>query len=95
MQLSNQTNAGKRKMSELNSPEIGLIDEDALSKKTYTQPKSFRLTPDDNASLQQIVKAVNRESRRKISETKVIQALIQIGTKTPPSKLIKALGEIL
>jgi hypothetical protein len=83
-------------MSELNSPEVGIADEaDAYSKKTYTQPKSFRLTPDDNASLQQIVKAVNRESRRKISETKVIQALIQIGTKTPPSKLIKALGEIL
>jgi len=87
---------GKKMISELNSPEkVVAEDADALSKKTYTQPKSFRLTPDDNLSLQQIVKAVNRESRRKISETKVIQALIQIGTKTQPSKLIKALGEIL
>jgi len=87
---------GTKMITELKSPKEVVADEaDALSKKTYTQPKSFRLTPDDNESLQQIVKAVNRESRRKISETKIIQALIQIGTKTQPSKLIKALGEIL
>ena len=64
-------------------------------KKTSFYPKSFRLTSDDAKNLNEITKEVNKLSRSKISETKVLQALIQIGTQTSASNILKALKEVL
>ena len=58
-------------------------------------PKSFRLGGDDIANLKQITEAVNGISRSKVSETKVIKALIELGVNMPPEKVLKALREIL
>ncbi len=70
---------------------IGII----TSKKTILYPKSFRLTSDDVKNLNDIAKEVNKHSRSKISETKVLQSLIQLGTQTSASNILKALKEIL
>ena len=64
-------------------------------KKTSATPKSFRLSGDDIASLKQITEAVNGLSRSKVSETKVVKALLQLGSQLPPEKVLKALREIL
>ena len=63
--------------------------------KTSATPKSFRLSGDDIANLKQITQAVNGVSRSKVSETKVIKALLQLGSQLPPEKVLKALREIL
>ena len=63
--------------------------------KSSALPKSFRLSGDDIANLKQITAAVNGVSRSTISETKVIKALLHLGTKMPPEKVLKALKEIL
>ncbi len=58
-------------------------------------PKSFRLSGDDLANLKQVTEAVNGISRSKVSETKIVKALLQLGSKIPPEKVLKALKEIL
>ena len=65
------------------------------SKKTGSFPKSFRLNGDDNANLSKITKAVNEISRSKISETKIIQALLSMGAEFPPERVLKALRALL
>jgi len=63
--------------------------------KKSAQPTSFRLTEDDKAKLQQIADRVNEESNGKISRDKVVQALIHMGEKMPPARILKALRDIL
>ncbi len=96
---STTKSTGKKKLvkgsSKLNQPQpvtkpTGVVPEN----KGSALPKSFRLTGDDIANLKQITEAVNGVSRSKISETKVIKALLQLGTKLPPEKVLKALKEI-
>lgn len=59
-------------------------------------PKSFRLTKKDVATLKKITRAVNKESQTKISETKVIQALIYIaGTEMKPNEILDAVRELV
>ncbi|KEQ11263.1 hypothetical protein GZ77_26290 [Endozoicomonas montiporae] len=65
------------------------------AQKTSATPKSFRLSGDDIANLKQITQAVNGVSRSKVSETKVVKALLQLGSQLPPEKVLKALREIL
>ena len=64
-------------------------------KKSSSHPKSFRLNGDDIANLKQITAQVNAVSRSKVSETKVVQALLQLGTGIAPERIVKALKEIL
>ena len=71
--------------------DMGII----TSKKTTLYPKAFRFTSDDIENLKKITKDINNESRRKISEAKVLQALIHIGSQTSMSTIMKALREIL
>ena len=66
-----------------------------VPEKKTTQPKSFRLNGDDIANLKQITEAVNGLSRTKVSETKVMKALLQLGAKMPPERVLKALREIV
>ena len=63
--------------------------------KTSVMPKSFRLSGDDIANLKQITQAINGLSRSKVSETKVVKALLQLGSQLPPEKVLRALREIL
>ncbi|KEQ15029.1 hypothetical protein [Endozoicomonas numazuensis] len=65
------------------------------TQKTTATPKSFRLSGDDIANLKQITQAVNGISHSKVSETKVVKALLQLGSELPPEKVLKALREIL
>lgn len=59
-------------------------------------PKSFRLTKQDVATLKKITRAVNNESRTKISETKIIQALIYIaGEEMEPHEILDAVRELI
>lgn len=70
---------------------VGVVEE----RKGSSLPKSFRLNGDDLANLKQITASANSMSRSKISETKVVKALLQLGAGLPPEKIIKALKEIL
>ncbi|PJE77479.1 hypothetical protein CI610_03596 [invertebrate metagenome] len=58
-------------------------------------PTSVRLTPDDKANLRQIVQSVNDVSRSKVSSTKVIQALLHMGTQMRAEKVLRAVRELL
>ena len=64
------------------------------TKKTATL-KAYRLYPDDIVRLKQVVKIMNQESHRNISETAAIRALIVLGSKTSGEKLIRALRETI
>ena len=58
-------------------------------------PTSFRLTVDDKAALKEITSKVNAQAKSRVSEKQVLQALIEIGTKTPTKTLLKALRELI
>lgn len=60
-------------------------------KRTCFNPTSFRLTNDDIQDLRQITKQVNELSRSKISDTKVVQALIQLAKNINPLDLYDAI----
>jgi hypothetical protein len=70
---------------------IGIMD---YKNKKKHFPRAFRFTPEDLHNLKRITKLANQESKRYVSETKVLQALIQIGLEVPPSRVIKAIREI-
>jgi hypothetical protein len=61
-----------------------------LNNKTLS-PTSIRLSGDDRENLQKIVRAVNEVSRSQISTTKVVRALLQIGTTLEPRDILDAL----
>jgi hypothetical protein len=67
----------------------------AEKKRGPTPPTSFRLSAEDKAVLKEITAKVNAQSRRRISEREVLQALIQIGSKTPPATILKALRALI
>ncbi|OED44680.1 hypothetical protein ACH42_07000 [Endozoicomonas sp. (ex Bugula neritina AB1)] len=82
--------------SKLSQPQSATKPEGVVSvQKSSATPKSFRLSGDDIANLKQITQAVNGVSRSKVSETKVIKALLQLGSNLAPEKVLKALREIL
>lgn len=64
-------------------------------KKSNFKPKAFRLSPDDLSNIKQISREVSLLSRKRISETKVIQALIYLGVSMDKQLIYKALGSIL
>lgn len=82
--------------SKLSQVQPATKPEGVVSKhKPSATPKSFRLSGDDVANLKQITEAVNGISRSKVSETKIVKALLQLGSQLPPEKVLKALKEIL
>lgn len=64
-------------------------------KKSNFKPKAFRLSPDDLANLKTISREVSLISRKRISETKVVQALIYLGVSMDKQLIYKALGNLL
>ncbi|WP_257282318.1 hypothetical protein [Endozoicomonas sp. ISHI1] len=86
----------KKGSSKLGSQQPATKPEGVVTtQKTSATPKSFRLGGDDIANLKQITEAVNGVSRSKVSETKVVKALLQLGAQLPPERVLKALREIL
>ena len=64
-------------------------------KKKKPTLKNYRLSEPDLQSLRKIVVAVNQLSPYKeISETSVIKALISIGSRLHPDKILRAVKEI-
>ena len=75
--------------SESPSEELHLV-----TKSVKIAPTSFRLTPEDKQRLKMVTEAVNDLSpNKKISETMVIKALIYIGIKTKPEKLLSLIRD--
>lgn len=82
--------------SKLSQMQPATKPEGVVSKhKPSATPKSFRLSGDDIANLKQITEAVNGISRSKVSETRIVKALLQLGSQLAPEKVLKALREIL
>ena len=69
---------------------IGII----TTKKTKQYPKAFRFTQDDLENLKKITKEANLVSRRHMGETKVIQALLLLGTKIPAKTIVRAFRKV-
>lgn len=68
------------------SPQIGL-----KAQKTAFRPMSFRLTNDDVQDLRGITKEINNLSSGKISDTRVLRALIRIGVGTAIEDLFETI----
>ena len=64
-------------------------------KKDCFQVKSFRIANEEIELLQRMTKSLNDQTISKISDTKIIRALIHIGSKIEKEKLLKTLGDIL
>ncbi|KIE06055.1 hypothetical protein NF27_BW00020 [Candidatus Jidaibacter acanthamoeba] len=71
--------------------DIGMVSK---SKAGY-KIKTFRLSNDDLKTLEKIREDVNGESRTSISDNKIIQALIYIGSKLESGKVLKAIKEMV
>lgn len=69
---------------------VGMTPKSQTLKGVY-----FRLTRDEISRLIDITRKVNEISQKKISKTKVIQALIQIGSPLGPKKILKSIGDTL
>lgn len=85
---------GKTKLSKLQHKEKEPL-ELVTSRKERTLPKSYRLKESDLQSLRKIVQNINKMSpSRVISETEVVRALIEIGTRLKPEKILNAYRDI-
>lgn len=85
-----QTKLVKQSLVDTPKAKIGILDR---KKKNKQFPRAFRLTGEDLQNLKKITKFVNQESKRYVSETKVIQALIYLGLELPPPRIVKAIRE--
>lgn len=89
---------GKSKL--LQEAEVPIQKEEPLNltipKKKKPTLKNFRLTELDCENLRKITEAVNRISPHKtISETTIVKALLLVGSKLSPEKILKAAKEAL
>ena len=66
-----------------------------IQKKKLAKVKSFRLGLHDIQELDNLRVDVNKISQTNISESKIIKALIHIGIKLGPKKLLKSLSETI
>lgn len=66
-----------------------------ISKKSIGKVKSFRLSDEDIQNLSLIREEVNQYSKGTISESKIIKALICMGSKIDAQKIIKILASNL
>jgi len=65
-----------------------------LSRTAYSQVRSFRLDDASWNNLSTLLEKINSQSSRKISASRLIKALIQIGVESKEEKVIQALKEI-
>lgn len=89
---------GKSKLLEREESEGNIAEPLDLGtpKRKKSVLKNYRLTPLDIDNLSKIVKEVNEQSPYKvISETQIIKALILIGSKIKPDRIIKASQEVM
>lgn len=56
-----------------------------------TKLKNFRFDQTDIQNLKQITQAVNEIAERQVNESKVIRALLQIGTKLDPEQILETM----
>lgn len=65
------------------------------NQQSATKLKNYRLSIADQESLQSIVDAVNRISSKEVSQTLIVKALISLGCKTKPERILKEAKEVL
>lgn len=66
----------------------------AISRTAYSQIRSFRLDDASWNNLSLLLEKINSQSSRKVSASRLIKALIQIGIKSKEENVIQALKEI-
>lgn len=94
--MSKKPITGKTKLSPESTPGLSISEPlKLLTKKSRSLPRSYRLKASDLEKLKKIVEGVNEISSSGISETNIIRALISIGIKIKPARLIKAYRDIL
>lgn len=79
------------KESSIPKNSIGIVKK----RRNLEKIKTFRFSDDELKNLEMIRDLVNQESKSYITDTRIIRALIQIGTKLEANKILKALAEIL
>lgn len=62
-------------------------------RRKITKLKNYKLNEVDLERIRKLVETVNEASHRKISETRIIQGLLLIGSRMSPEKLLKAINE--
>jgi hypothetical protein len=92
-------------MDEKKLPEarVKAVTEKAATKEKKAKPeivgrskvKTYRMDNADLEGLKKIQEKLNEATYKKISETKVIRALIVLGNRTKPDKLVECLRELL
>lgn len=65
------------------------------NQQNATKLKNYRLSVADQENLQSIVDAVNRISSKEVSQTLIVKALISLGCKTKPERILKEAKEVL
>lgn len=72
------------------SGKLGLVARDKSN-----HPTSFRLSLDDKASLEKIVRDINKVSRSQVKTTDVLRALIRIGEGMEVCDILNAMVAII
>ena len=87
-----QDRAQKSKLQRIDQPREEQIF--PLNRTVTSSVHSFRLDWQSYQDLQNLVKQVNQASKRKVSASRLIKALIYLGKISPEDKVLKALKEI-
>ena len=88
---------GKTKLSAKRSPKsdkgepLGLINKSGPKFKIT----SYRITEHEGQLMNEICAAVNKESNSKISKNNILRALIHLGKKTSPTKILSVYRDTL
>lgn len=66
----------------------------AEDEKTKEYPRSFRLDPELKEVLENTLNRVNKLTPKKVSEARLVKALILLSKDMEPEKIIKAIKEV-
>ena len=64
------------------------------TKVTQEYPRSYRLDPEIMATLKATLARINEASPKKISEARLVKALIQLSSEIDNDRLLKAIKEV-
>ena len=85
----------RARKSKLNLPKESRTTEKitSISRTAYSSVRSFRLDEASWNNLTGLLEKINLQSQRKISASRLLKALIQIGVESKEEQIIRALKE--
>jgi hypothetical protein len=95
MSLTKAMDEAKKPKARAKAEKVSPVKKEKAEIIGRSKVKTYRMDNADLEGLKKIQEKLNAETYKKISETKIIRALIILGNKTKPDKLIECMRELL